>query len=156
MPDTLKIAILNGPNLNRLGTREPEVYGHRTLANLEEYLLNLTSPEESELEFFQSNHEGSLIDFLAGFEDSGGQAVIFNPGAYTHTSIALRDAIAGLSIPVIEVHLSNIYTREEFRHRSLTANACLGVISGLGFEGYGAALNFLLEYLRENKQGQAG
>lgn len=154
MSTIFKIAILNGPNLNRLGRREPQVYGHRSLSDLEEYLLNLTGPEESELEFFQSNHEGSLIDFLAGFEDSGGHAVIFNPGAYTHTSIALRDAIAGLSIPVLEVHLSNIYTREEFRQHSHTAAVCLGVISGLGFEGYGAALNFLLEHLRESSKSQ--
>ena len=144
----LKIAIVNGPNLQRLGIREPEIYGRQSLADLEEKLLQMTSPEEAELEFFQSNHEGSLIDFLYSFEDDNGNGIILNPGALTHTSLALHDAIAGLGLPVIEVHISNIYQREEIRHHSLTAPACVGVISGLGLEGYAAALTYLLERLR--------
>lgn len=147
-----KIAIVNGPNLNRLGLREPEIYGHQSLADLENQLINMVSPEEAELEFFQSNHEGSLIDFIAGFEDDNGAGIIINPGALTHTSLALRDAISGISLPVVEVHISNIYQREEIRQHSLTAPACVGVISGLGFAGYSAALNYLLERLEKEEE----
>ncbi|MCC5789327.1 MAG: type II 3-dehydroquinate dehydratase [Opitutales bacterium] len=147
-----KIAIVNGPNLNRLGVREPEIYGSKSLADLENQLLNMVAPEEAELEFFQSNHEGSLIDFITGFEDDNGAGIILNPGALTHTSLALRDAIAGLSLPVVEVHISNIYRREKIRQHSLTAPACVGVISGLGFAGYSAALNYLLEHLDQEER----
>ncbi|MBI5382808.1 MAG: type II 3-dehydroquinate dehydratase [Opitutae bacterium] len=138
------IAILNGPNLDRLGKREPEIYGHATLADLEA-ALRAEFGATAKLEFFQSNHEGALIDRVAALADAKADGVVFNPGAFTHTSVALRDALAGSGLRVVEVHISNIYRREEFRHRSLTAPACLAVISGLGFEGYHAAVRFLLK-----------
>ncbi len=140
-----KIAILNGPNLNRLGKREPDVYGDETLADLEAKLRADIADKEVELIFFQSNHEGELIDKIAELDDSGVDGLIFNPGAFTHTSVALHDALKGSSLNTIEVHISNIYQREEFRQHSLTAPASLGVISGLGFNGYRLALRHLLE-----------
>ncbi|MGA3007527.1 MAG: type II 3-dehydroquinate dehydratase [Opitutaceae bacterium] len=139
-----RIAILNGPNLNRLGLREPEIYGRVTLADIETALRKEFSPA-AELEFFQSNHEGALIDKIAALADAKADGLVVNPGALTHTSVALRDALLGAKVPAVEVHLSNIYQREEFRHKSLTAPACLAVISGLGPEGYHAAVRFLLK-----------
>ncbi len=140
-----KIAILNGPNLNRLGKREPDVYGDETLADLETMLRADIDDQKVELIFFQSNHEGELIDKIAELDDSEVDGLIFNPGAFTHTSVALHDALKGSSLTNIEVHISNIYQREEFRQHSLTAPASLGVISGLGFKGYQLALRHLLE-----------
>lgn len=137
------IAILNGPNLDRLGLREPEIYGHQSLVDLEQLLKSAAKSLQVQVTCFQSNHEGQLIDRinqLAAAEISG---LIINPAAYTHTSLALRDAIAGSGIPCIEVHISNLYQREAVRHHSMTADACVGVISGLGFEGYVAALRYL-------------
>lgn len=139
-----KIAILNGPNLNRLGKREPDVYGDETLDDLESMLRADIEGQDVELLFFQSNHEGALIDKIAELDDAGIDGLIFNPGAFTHTSIALHDALKGSSLTNIEVHISNIYQREEFRQHSLTAPASLGVISGLGFNGYRLALQHLL------------
>lgn len=139
-----KIAVVNGPNLDRLGKREPEVYGKQTLAELETLIRETVDPGKTSLTFFQSNHEGALIDRIAGFADERYDGIIINPGGLTHTSVALRDALAAAEIPAVEVHISNIYQREEFRHRSLTAASCQGVISGLGFQGYLAALHFLL------------
>jgi 3-dehydroquinate dehydratase II len=138
-----KIAILNGPNLNRLGKREPEIYGTATLADLEKS-LKAEFGASAELSFLQSNHEGELIDRIAAAADGGCDGIVINPGALTHTSVALRDALLGAKLPAIEVHLSNIYRREEFRHKSLTAPACVAVISGLGFDGYRAAVSHLL------------
>jgi 3-dehydroquinate dehydratase II len=138
-----KIAVLNGPNLDRLGRREPEIYGRATLADLERG-LRAEFGREAELEFFQSNHEGELIDRIAAAADAGCAGLVLNAGALTHTSVALRDALLGAKLPAIEVHLSNIYRREEFRHQSLTAPACVAVIAGLGFEGYHAAVRYLL------------
>jgi 3-dehydroquinate dehydratase II len=138
-----KIAVINGPNLNRLGKREPHIYGNETLADLETMLKNSIGDDDITLDFFQSNHEGALLDKLAALTDAGFAGIIINPGGLTHTSVALRDGIAATGLPAVEVHISNIYTREEFRHRSLTAGACRGVISGLGFFGYVAALRFL-------------
>ena len=137
------IAILNGPNLDRLGHREPEIYGRQSLVDLEQLLKAAAKKLQVQVTCFQSNHEGQLIDRinqLAAAEISG---LIINPAAYTHTSLALRDAIAGSGIPCIEVHISNLYQREAVRHHSMTADACVGVISGLGFEGYVAALRYL-------------
>lgn len=137
------IAIINGPNLDRLGLREPEIYGHQSLVDLEQLLKAAAKTLHVQVTCFQSNHEGQLIDRinqLAAAEISG---LIINPAAYTHTSLALRDAIAGSGIPCIEVHISNLYQREAMRHHSMTADACVGVISGLGFEGYVAALRYL-------------
>jgi 3-dehydroquinate dehydratase-2 len=138
-----KIAVLNGPNLDRLGKREPEIYGRSTLADLEKALR----PEfgtGAHLEFFQSNHEGALIDRIAGLADAKFDGIVINGGAFTHTSVALRDALLGAHLPTIEVHISNIYKREDFRHTSLTAPACVAVITGLGLEGYHAAIRYLL------------
>ncbi len=139
-----KIAILNGPNLDRLGKREPEIYGRATLADLESTLRNEFG-NEAALEFFQSNHEGELIDKIAALADAKTDRLVLNAGALTHTSVALRDALLGAHIPTVEVHISNIYKREEFRHTSLTAPACVAVITGLGLEGYFAAVRFLLK-----------
>ena len=139
-----RLAILNGPNLDRLGRREPEVYGHATLADLEA-ALRAEFGSAAQLEFFQSNHEGALIDRIAALAEAKCDGVVINGGALTHTSVALRDALAGSGLRAIEVHISNIYRREEFRHHSLTAPVCLAVISGLGFEGYHAAVRFLLK-----------
>lgn len=139
-----RIAILNGPNLDRLGKREPEIYGRATLADLEA-ALRTEFGGAVELEFFQSNHEGALVDKIATLADAKVDGIVFNPGAYTHTSVALRDALSGSGLRTIEVHISNIYKREEFRHKSLTAAASIAVITGLGFEGYHAAVRFLLK-----------
>ncbi|HTU00844.1 MAG TPA: type II 3-dehydroquinate dehydratase [Candidatus Sulfotelmatobacter sp.] len=139
-----KIAILNGPNLDRLGKREPEIYGTTTLAGLEK-ALRAEFGAKASLEFFQSNHEGELIDRIAGLADERFDGIVINGGAFTHTSVALRDALLGAHLPAVEVHISNIYKREEFRHTSLTAPACTAVITGLGLEGYHAAVRFLLQ-----------
>ena len=138
-----KIAILNGPNLDRLGKREPEIYGSATLADLE-MALRSEFGKKATLEFFQSNNEGELIDKIAKLADLKFDGIVINGGAFTHTSVALRDALLGAHLPTIEVHISNIYKREEFRHTSLTAPACVAVITGLGLEGYHAAIRFLL------------
>ena len=139
-----KIAILNGPNLDRLGKREPEIYGHTNLADLEAS-LRAEFASVATLEFFQSNHEGALIDKLGALADAKVDGIVINGAALTHTSVALRDALAGAHLPTVEVHISNIYKREEFRHTSLTAPIALAVISGLGLEGYFAAIRFLLK-----------
>lgn len=139
-----KIAILNGPNLDRLGKREPEIYGRATLADLEK-ALRAEFGSAAQLEFFQSNHEGALIDKIASLADAHFDGLVINGGALTHTSVALRDALLGAHLPTIEVHLSNLYKREDFRHTSLTAPACIGVITGLGLEGYHAAIRHLLK-----------
>lgn len=138
-----RIAIINGPNLDRLGLREPDIYGDQTLTDLENLLTEEAAALGVALQFYQSNHEGFLIDEIGEYADSEVFGLIFNPGALTHTSLALRDAIAGCDLPTIEVHISNIYRREAIRQHSMTAPACLGVISGLGFAGYLAALRFL-------------
>lgn len=139
-----KIAILNGPNLDRLGKREPEIYGHATLADLERELRK-EFDAMAELDFFQSNHEGALIDRIARLAEAKFDGLVINGAAFTHTSVALRDAVAGSALRTVEVHISNIYKREEFRHQSLTAAVCTAVISGLGLEGYHAAVRFLLK-----------
>jgi 3-dehydroquinate dehydratase-2 len=140
-----KIVILNGPNLDRLGKREPEIYGKASLADLEAALRSEFGRKTAELEFFQSNHEGELIDRIAQAADAKVDGIVVNGGALTHTSVALRDALMGAHLPAVEVHISNIYKREEFRHTSLTAPACTAVITGLGLEGYHAAVRFLLK-----------
>jgi len=141
----MKIGVLNGPNLNFLGKREPNIYGNLTLGDLQIQLLEQTKNKNITLEFAQSNVEGELINTIQKWASANFDGVIFNPGGYTHTSVALRDAISSVKIPFVEVHISNIYKREEFRQHSLTAGASDGVISGLGFFGYSAALNYLEE-----------
>lgn len=141
-----KILVVNGPNLNFLGQREPEVYGNKTHANLMDYIHEEAKKLKVEAGVVQSNHEGELIDFIQQAHVGKITGIIINPGAYTHYSYAIRDAIASISLPVVEVHLSNIHAREAFRSQSVTAGVCIGQISGLGFLGYRLALEALLEY----------
>lgn len=137
-----RIAVLNGPNLNRLGKREPEIYGTRTLEDLADDLREQFP--NIDFDFYQSNHEGALIDRISQLAESDCHGIIFNPGAFSHTSIALRDAISGCGIATIEVHISNIHARERFRHHSHTAAVSKGVIAGLGLQGYALATQALL------------
>ena len=143
------ILVLHGPNLNLLGQREPDVYGRLTLAEIDQQLVNLGRELALEIHSLQSNHEGALIDALhEALPWAAG--VVINPGGYTHTSVALRDAIAAINLPVIEVHLSNIYAREEFRRHSLIAPVCLGTIAGFGWYSYALALRAMANKLAEN------
>jgi 3-dehydroquinate dehydratase-2 len=144
----MKILILHGPNLNLLGTREPEVYGSLSLDDINNKLIDLGEELSVEVTFLQSNHEGELIDALQDAQ-TWAKGVVFNPGAYTHTSIALRDAISAIEIPVIEVHLSNVYAREEFRHTSMISAVCTGKIAGFGWRSYVLGLNALVEVLQD-------
>jgi 3-dehydroquinate dehydratase-2 len=139
----MNILLLNGPNLNLLGSREPEVYGAQTLADLEQRLALEAAALGLGLSCFQSNHEGALIDRIHAARVEGFGAFIVNPGGLTHTSVALRDAFAGVALPFVEVHISNVHRREAFRHHSYLSGIAEGVIAGLGFEGYSAALRFL-------------
>ncbi|WP_421379533.1 type II 3-dehydroquinate dehydratase [Bacillus salacetis] len=139
-----KILLLNGPNLNRLGKREPQIYGTATLDELEKKVKKAALSAGCELKAEQSNHEGELIDFIHQAEDEGYSGIIFNPGAYTHYSYAIRDAIAGIDVPVIEVHISNVHKREPFRHQSVLAEVTEGQIVGLGLFGYELALQALI------------
>ena len=132
--------LLNGPNLNLLGTREPEIYGTTSLSDIEKKLSVICSQEKHSLDSFQSNAEHSLVDKIHDAKQAEVKCIIFNPGAFTHSSIALRDALSGIDIPFIEVHISNIYSREDFRQKSYLSDIAEGVISGLGVEGYELAL----------------
>ena len=136
-----KILVINGPNLNLLGTREPEIYGRLTLNDIETQLKNKAEQLKVEIECFQSNCEGEIVDKI-GLAKNKFDAIIINPAAYTHTSVAIRDAISAVDIATIEVHISNIYSREEFRHKSFIAPVCVGQISGLGIDGYLLALEY--------------
>lgn len=138
-----RILLINGPNINRLGKREEDIYGKFTLSDIEDELCEFLKKHHYEMDSLQSNSEGKLIDYLHN-ADGNYEGIIFNPAAYTHTSIALHDAIASIQTPVIEVHISNIYNREAYRHKSMTAPACIGQITGLGIKGYKlAAIAFL-------------
>lgn len=138
-----KILVMNGPNLNLLGTREPEIYGSLTLADIHERLRQRANEADLDIEFMQSNHEGVLVDAIQRARRTV-DYIILNAGAFTHYSIALRDAIAAVDVPVIEVHLSNIHQREEFRHKSVIAPVVLGQIAGFGAESYMAALEIII------------
>jgi len=141
------ILLLNGPNLNLLGTREPAVYGSTTLADIERAAAAQAAAAGAKLVCFQSNHEGALIDRIQTAKAEGIDAIVINPGGLTHTSVSLRDALAGVAIPFIEVHISNIHQREAFRHNSYLSNIAVGVICGLGTAGYQSAIDFALKNL---------
>ncbi|MDX3908610.1 MAG: type II 3-dehydroquinate dehydratase [Sphingobium sp.] len=145
MTDSRKIFVLNGPNLNLLGTREPDIYGYDTLDDIAERLEDVATRAHVEIEFLQSNHEGHLIDWLHDANAQGAHAVILNPGGLTHTSVALHDAIKSITVPVIEVHLSNPHAREPFRHKSYVGMAAKGTIAGFGALSYSLALEAALE-----------
>ena len=144
----MKILILNGPNLNLLGTREPEKYGNQTLSDVENFVKEQASKLNVEVDFYQSNIEGELVDKIQ--EAKGNyDGIVMNPAAYTHTSVAIRDALLAVQIPTIEVHISNIHTREEFRKTSLTAPACVGQLTGFGINSYKLGLIALVDYLNK-------
>ncbi|MFZ4728541.1 MAG: type II 3-dehydroquinate dehydratase [Pseudanabaena sp.] len=146
----MKILVLHGPNLNMLGLREPEVYGSTTLAQINDRLAQDAMELGAELSFLQSNHEGVLVDAIhAAFQVQ--QGILINPAAFTHTSVALRDAIASVNIPTVEVHLSNVYKREEFRHHSFIAPIAIGQISGFGAESYRLGLRALVAHLTASR-----
>jgi 3-dehydroquinate dehydratase II len=144
----MKILILHGPNLNLLGTREPEIYGSLTLSDINTKLAEMAAERQTELVCKQSNHEGDLVDELHDAH-SWADGVVFNPGAYTHTSIALRDAISAIGLPVVEVHLSNVYAREEFRHVSMISAVCKGKVVGFGWRSYTLGLQALMDLLSD-------
>ncbi|KAI4722548.1 catabolic 3-dehydroquinase 2 [Aureobasidium sp. EXF-10727] len=155
----MSILIINGPNLNLLGTREPTIYGHETLSDVEATLKSLATSHDLHLETFQSNHEGAIIDRIhsaAGFgPQSDGKKtidwIIINPGGLTHTSVALRDALAGVQIPFVECHISNVHAREEFRHKSFLSDKAVAVVAGLGTFGYEAAVGFVARKIKGGK-----
>lgn len=140
------ILVINGPNLNLLGSREPQIYGGATLADIERDLAADAMARQARIDFVQSNHEGVLVDRIQAARNEGVDFIIINAGALTHTSVAVRDALAAVAIPFIEVHLSNVHRREEFRHRSLLADLAVGVIAGLGASGYRCALRYALDH----------
>lgn len=144
----MKILVLHGPNLNLLGTREPEVYGSATLEDINRDIAALAGELDVTVESFQSNHEGALIDRIHGAAREGVAGILINPGAFTHTSIALRDALAAVAIPAVEVHLTNIHARESFRRRSHVAPVVVAQLAGFGAAGYGLALRGLVARLK--------
>ena len=147
MKEKKLIYILNGPNLNLLGEREPEIYGAISLKDIESSLIKIANENDTEISIHQSNHEGELID-LVHEASKKADGIIINPAGYTHTSIALYDALLASEVPIMEVHISNIYKREEFRHNSYVSKSAEGVISGLGIDGYKFALQFILNKLK--------
>jgi len=146
----VKVLLINGPNLNLLGSREPEVYGHDTLDDIVGRVTERAKALGVEVAAFQSNHEGAIIDFVQA-QSPGADGIVINPGALTHYGLSLRDALAACRLPIVEVHISNIYTRETFRRRSVTAEVSTGVISGLGWRGYLLALEAVVELAREER-----
>lgn len=144
----MKILVVNGPNLNLLGTREPEVYGTLTLEKINEELLKYAKELGAEIEFFQSNVEGEIVNAIqAARQNCAG--IVINPAAYTHTSVAIRDAISAVALPAVEIHISNVYAREEFRKHSLIAPVCVGQIAGFGLDSYKLAMLALVKFLNK-------
>ncbi|MCV2420306.1 type II 3-dehydroquinate dehydratase [Paucibacter sp. DJ2R-2] len=148
----MQILVIHGPNLNLLGTREPGVYGSQTLAQIDADLAEMATNAGAELKSFQSNHEGALVDRIQAAAQEGCRFIIINPAAYTHTSVAIRDALAAVALPFIEVHLSNVHKREAFRQHSYFSELAVGVICGLGAQGYRLALNYALTQLQTQAQ----
>ncbi|ABC37594.1 3-dehydroquinate dehydratase, type II [Burkholderia thailandensis E264] len=148
-----RLLVLHGPNLNLLGTREPEVYGRVTLEQIDQALAARAQEAGAELESFQSNHEGALVDRVQAARSDGTEFILINPAAYTHTSVAIRDALAGVGIPFVEIHLSNVHRREPFRHHSYFSDQAEGVICGLGWKGYLYALEYALDKLQGASRG---
>ena len=145
----MDLLLINGPNLNLVGQREPSIYGSQTLEDIQEELISLATELDARLQFFQSNSEGEMIDCIQKSVDSA-DGILINAGAYTHTSIALRDALLGVAIPFVEVHLSNIYSREEFRHKSFLSDKALGLVCGFGANSYLLALQGIVSYLKRD------
>ncbi len=145
----MNILLINGPNLNLLGTREPEIYGNKTLAEIERNLTEIAKKKNNNLDCFQSNHEGEIVDKI---QDSVGvvHGILINAGAFTHTSISIRDALIGSKIPFVELHISNIFSREEFRKESFLTDKAIGIISGFGISSYFLAFDGIIDYLKEN------
>ncbi|MBR8213384.1 MULTISPECIES: type II 3-dehydroquinate dehydratase [Burkholderia] len=148
-----RLLVLHGPNLNLLGTREPEVYGRVTLEQIDQALAARAREAGADLSSFQSNHEGALVDRIQAAREEQTDFILINPAAYTHTSVAIRDAIAGVGIPFVEVHLSNVHRREAFRHHSYFSDQAEGVICGLGWKGYLYALEYALDKLQGASRG---
>lgn len=145
---SLRVLVLHGPNLNLLGQREPETYGRRTLAEIDQQLVELAAELDAAIECRQSNHEGELVELIhRAYGRFDG--ILINPAAYTHTSVALRDALAGVGLPAVEVHMSNVYARESFRHRSFLAPICVGTLCGFGAGSYMLGLRALIDYLND-------
>jgi len=145
----MKILLINGPNLQLLGVREPGIYGNDTLPSIVSHLKALAAELGGELVDFQSNHEGAIVDRIGESAAEGFSGIVINPAAYTHTSVAIRDAIAAVRLPAVEVHLSNVHSREEFRNHSLTAPVCIGVVAGFGADSYELALRALISHLKK-------
>ncbi len=148
----MRFAIINGPNLGQIGSREPEWYGTQSFDDFYEQLRSDFLEQEVSLSYFQSNSEGALIDQIYKLKEDGIEGIVLNAGAYTHTSIALRDCIKASGVPFVEVHLSNVYAREEFRHKSMLAGVCIGSISGFGLQGYRLSLDALLNYNQQRNK----
>lgn len=144
-----RILVIHGPNLNLLGQREPDVYGKTTLEEIDRRLQKLAKSNRVELEIVQSNHEGEIVDTIGQANKRGFKAILINPAAYTHTSVAIRDAVAAVAIPTVEVHLSNIYAREEFRHTSLISPVCRGQVSGFGANSYVLGLEAVIGLIKK-------
>ncbi|MFB6328897.1 type II 3-dehydroquinate dehydratase [Acinetobacter variabilis] len=149
---TSTILVIHGPNLNLLGKREPEVYGYLTLEDINQQLTAQAKKATLQLDTFQSNWEGAIVDRIHQAQQDSVQYIIINPAALTHTSVAVRDALLGVAIPFIEVHLSNVHAREAFRHHSYLSDKAIGVICGLGAKGYAAALDYVIEKIQSSKQ----
>ncbi|MEG0650680.1 MAG: type II 3-dehydroquinate dehydratase [Acinetobacter sp.] len=144
------ILVIHGPNLNLLGQREPEVYGHLTLDDINQQLIQQAQQANISLDTFQSNWEGAVVDRIHQAQQQGVQFIIINPAALTHTSVAIRDALLGVAIPFVEVHLSNVHAREAFRHHSYLSDKAVGVICGLGAKGYAFALNYVIDKIQSS------